>query len=222
MSEDVQLPAGAVPSSEAFERFGDQDLYTALRNAPHAGRGALHPGLGATDAEWQATEDFLTRRRAHAAAASRFWQDFYARLLEGHLVAAGRRGDPAAALTIIPPDAWKYLELDGVNDVAWYGKEKWFYDVRIAQACEDSADGQSEEDADAERTGKLRFSRSTVTTEYRKRVSEWPEDKLSPSREDEEKWGRKNYRVPREIIRELRKKYAPEHWKATGPKIERK
>lgn len=58
-------------------------------------------------------------------------KDFYARLLKGSLVAAGRRGDPAAALTIIPSDAWKYLRLEAVSYQAWSRKEILFYGVRI-------------------------------------------------------------------------------------------
>ena len=60
------------------------------------------------------------------------------------------------------------------------------------------------------------FSAGKAERAYRKRVETWPENERHPSREDDEKWLKKNFGVPRDIAREIRRKLAPQDWSVRG------
>ncbi|CCQ72416.1 hypothetical protein [Magnetospira sp. QH-2] len=54
-------------------------------------------------------------------------------------------------------------------------------------------------------------------TAYKKRVKGWLPNKIPPSREEDQKWGKDNG-LSRTRIRQLRRNHAPDSWKKTGPK----
>lgn len=61
-----------------------------------------------------------------------------------------------------------------------------------------------------------KFSRAEVERAYQERIKGWPKGSTPAQRSDDEKWGKENFNAPREFVRELRSKYAPENWKESG------
>ena len=63
-----------------------------------------------------------------------------------------------------------------------------------------------------------RFSGQKVTVAYKKRVEDWPNNERCPSRDDDFMWANEKFDdgVPRDFVRDLRRKYAPEYWKTSG------
>lgn len=62
------------------------------------------------------------------------------------------------------------------------------------------------------------FSEANVTKAYSKRVKEWPDGERNPSQDEDVKWGREKFGAPRDFMRDLRRKFAPDCWHKRGPK----
>ena len=74
-----------------------------------------------------------------------------------------------------------------------------------------------EDDLDDHKTPKKRrYSRAKAEREYQARVKNWPADERPPSRLDDESWLKKEFGVPRDKAREIRKKHAPPEWQKSG------
>lgn len=90
-----------------------------------------------------------------------------------------------------------------------------FFDNEIASGAND-ANGEPNNDGSSNRPSAA--FKNNIESAYKSRIENWPETKPFPSREEDEKWGRSQFNVARERMRELRKIYAPDAWSKTGPK----
>ena len=65
--------------------------------------------------------------------------------------------------------------------------------------------------------GRRGFSRTKVEEAYVERIKSWPADTRSPSQKDDVTWGKLQFgKVPREFLRELRRRHAPPAWTKGG------
>lgn len=206
---------------DAIKRYGDPDLYSDYANAvaqtPRRGlRGYVSTGDPAIDARLKSmARKTQTSRRNAELAWGALLRDFVVKFEESELVAEGwPETDVGRTRRMIGAEVWRIT--------ARTGDARWDWKKSILELCGTRWTGvlvyrvlkkpSEESEADIPRL----HSRAEAERWYQGYVQECKERGINPSRAEDIKAGRDALGLSQRKVRELRNRFAPDHWTRPG------